>query len=176
MEEQKQIPDSFVRELTKAQFDLRFYIVSLLGGSKDAMDVLQETNVYLWRKASTYDASRPFLPWAKTLARFQVLAWRKRQQREKIVFDDSVVESLADSLTASRPDPEAALAVLDGCLGKMTEFQRGYLRARYVTRLGIPEMAKKFGQTPPAIVSLLYRLRNLLHDCITTSLEADPVH
>lgn len=176
MGEQKTISDTFVRELTKAQFDLKLYIVSLLGNTRDAMDVLQNTNVDLWRKAATYDPSRPFLPWAKALAHFQVLTWRKCQSRDKLLFDDSVVDVLGGDLAASEPDSEREMAALDGCLGKMTDFQRGYLNARYTLRLGIPEMAKRFNQTPPAIVSLLYRLRNMLHDCVETTLQSGTVN
>lgn len=41
---------SFVAALTRAQFELKVYITTLAGS-------LQETNVYIWRKADTYDPS-----------------------------------------------------------------------------------------------------------------------
>ena len=51
--------------------------------------MLQETNLDLWRKASTYDASRPFLPWVRTIAHYQVLTFRKKQSRSHLFFDDA---------------------------------------------------------------------------------------
>ena len=64
---------TFVMLLTKAQFDLKLYIAALTKDLQDVEDILQETNADIWSKADTYDPSRPFLPWAKTLAKFQVL-------------------------------------------------------------------------------------------------------
>src|SRR5574344_2386568 len=116
MGEQKTIPDSFIRELTKAQFDLKLYIFSLLGDTPDAMDVLQETNLDIWRKAATYDPSRPFLPWARTLAHFQVLKYRQTNQRAKLVFDDALFESITERFAAAEPvadDSTARLAALE---------------------------------------------------------------
>ena len=66
----------FVERLTEAQSALYGAIYTLLAGNAEVADVLQETNRVLWRKASTYDPTRPFLPWALAVARFEVLAHR----------------------------------------------------------------------------------------------------
>src|SRR5438105_2080291 len=68
----------FVQRLTAAQSHLYAFICSLLGSTREAPDVLQETNVLLWQRAADYDADREFLPWAYALARYQVMTHRKR--------------------------------------------------------------------------------------------------
>ncbi len=86
----------FVERLTAAQSALYGSIHTLLAGQPDVADVLQETNRVLWRKADAYDPARPFLPWALTIARFEVLAHRKRQSRDRLVFDDGLLGQIAE--------------------------------------------------------------------------------
>lgn len=171
MEAFNTISEDFTRELTKAQFDLKAYIVALLGGPNDAMDVLQETNVALMRKAADYNPSRPFIAWAKAFAHNQVLAFRTRRSRDRVVFDEDLMAQLSETFSAETPADDRDLSVLDDCLAKMTPFQRRYLAAKYTLRLSVEEIAAKFDQTPSAIVSLLYRFRNMLHDCMAASLR-----
>src|SRR4051812_13542352 len=80
-----------VQHITACQAALYAYVCSLLGTSAGAADVLQEANLVLWEKAMEYDPERPFLPWARRIAHFQVLAYRKRQSREKLLFDDDLL-------------------------------------------------------------------------------------
>ncbi len=67
-------PQEFLLLLTSHQSTLYASITALLGGVEGAQDVLQETNLVLLEKAGEFDLSRPFLPWALTVARFQMLA------------------------------------------------------------------------------------------------------
>ena len=91
---------TFAAKLTKVQFELRVYIATLTCDLQYVEDILQETNVYILRKADTYDSSRPFLPWAKTMAKYQVLRWRKDRDRDKLVLDETALDALTDdSLT-----------------------------------------------------------------------------
>src|SRR5687767_1685246 len=87
-----------VRHVTSCQSALYAYGCALLGTSTGAADVLQETNVVLWEKAGEYDHDRPFLPWAYRVAHFQVLAYRKRLSRDKLVFDDELLGVVSDAL------------------------------------------------------------------------------
>ena len=56
--------DDFVQQLTANQNRLYGYIFSLLGDHHRANDVLQETNMVLWRKAAEFQTDRDFIPWA----------------------------------------------------------------------------------------------------------------
>ena len=66
----------FVQLLTGLQSRLYAYLCTLLVRSDDARDVLQETNVVLWKKAADYDPTRPFEPWA---FRFGLDHWEHRR-------------------------------------------------------------------------------------------------
>ena len=86
----------FVQLLTGIQSNLYSYICSLIVDTSGAFDVLQETNVVLWDKADEYDPGRPFRPWAYQIAYLQVLAYRKRCVRSRLVFDESLVSEMAE--------------------------------------------------------------------------------
>src|SRR5262245_772785 len=99
----------FLLLLTNHQSALYAAIVALLGGTEGAQDVLQETNAALLEKASEYDTTRPFVPWAMGFARMQGLAWRKQRSRDRLVLDDDLFAALADRLTVEPPPPNLRL-------------------------------------------------------------------
>jgi RNA polymerase sigma-70 factor (ECF subfamily) len=155
-----------VREITSCQSALYAYVCALLGGSGGAADVLQEANLVLWEKASEYDSSRPFLPWAYQIAHFQVLAYRKKCAREKLLFDDEMLNAVSDSIRRRDVRMDQELQALDHCLAKLPENNRRVVDARYVNAEPVESIAKRLRRAPNAVAAELYRARKLLADCI----------
>ncbi|MCB1242244.1 MAG: hypothetical protein H7A54_05920 [Akkermansiaceae bacterium] len=54
----------FIRSLTESQNRLYGYVYSLLGSHQAAAEVLQMTNLVLWRKLDEFRAGSDFIPWA----------------------------------------------------------------------------------------------------------------
>ena len=102
------VSQSFLKGLTSAQLDLLVYITSLLGHTYDAEDVLQETNLALCRKAAEYDPRRPFIAWAKSFAKYEVLKYRTLHSRDRVVFNDEVFEHVAACLEETPPSDDIA--------------------------------------------------------------------
>lgn len=172
-EQYRPVSAMFIQELTRAQLELRVYVVTLLGDANDAADVLQETNLDLWKKAATFDLDRPFLPWAKRLAWFQVLKFRSGKKREKVIFSEEVLNAMVETMQAEPKGAEEMLDALENCVKKLTDRQRAYLVAKYAERQTVEEMAAFFRHTTAAIVSVLYRLRNALHECVEKSVQQE---
>ncbi len=165
-------PSAFVQHLTGAQSALYAFICSLMGELEQAQDVLQETNVKLWRRAREYDASRPFLAWAYSFARWEVMAWRKKVQRSRLVLDDDLLDLVAAKL-ATPADVDGSLAALEKCLAHLPSKQREIVHARYEQGETVRAMAARMGQPENALAALLYRIRRALHECITASLAKE---
>lgn len=163
----------FVERLTAAQSPLYGCIQILLAGAPEAADVLQETNKVLWQKAAEYDPSRPFLPWAYSIARFQVLAQRKRLSRDRLVFDDALLEQLSDAVSQQTADGERQLRALESCLQQLPAAQRDLLDARYQGGESVNDIAARQGKPANAISALLYRVRSALADCIERRLAQE---
>lgn len=161
---------AFVQHLTGCQSALYAFISALLGGAEAAGDVLQETNLVLWSKAGEFDPNRPFLAWAYTFARFQVMAWRKKQSRSRLVLDDDLVARVAEEFEARDFQTERQLEVLENCLSQLPAAQRELVDSRYTHGDAVQEIAGRMGRPENVIAASLYRIRKALMQCMQTKL------
>lgn len=168
-----QMTPEFAQRLAAAQSSLYAFIVSLMGGRQEAADVLQETNLKLCREFHRYDVSKPFVNWALTLARFEVMAWRSRQSRSRLVLDEDVAQRVAAALEVQGADSERELAALEFCLQKLPERQRALVEERYQHGRTVRAIARQMAQPENALAAMLYRIRKALHDCITATVVGE---
>jgi RNA polymerase sigma-70 factor (ECF subfamily) len=152
-------------------------VVSMLGGATGAQDVLQETNAALLEKASEYDPARPFIPWAMAFARTQVLAWRKKQTRDRLILDDELLSAVADRLasdgsTRDSPPMTQRLEALENCLTKLPPAARDLVDARYIHGESVQTISARIGRSVNAISVSLFRIRQGLLDCVRSTLAS----
>lgn len=157
---------SYVELLTASQQPLYAYINTLLCGDANVRDVLQETNLELWRKADGYDPSRPFLPWAYGFAYNRVLAHRKALGNSKLMFSDNLLNLVDETYRSRSERADERLAALSKCLQNLQPSQRDLIRLRYEEARPAADIAGKIGATEIQIGSRLYRIRKLLSECI----------
>ncbi len=165
-------PD-FAQHLIASQSALYAFIASLMGGVSEANDVLQETNLKLCNKAADYDPTQPFLRWAYVFARFEVMAWRKRQARSRLVLDDELVAVIASDWEGNAQDAAQQITALEGCLEKLPKKQRDLLDARYGRGEAVQDIAARQCRTENAMSALFYRVRKSLADCIELALRRE---
>ena len=159
---------TFSERLAGAQFDLYAFVAILMRGSGEAADVLQETNLTILRHEVTYDPSRPFLLWARGVARKCVLKFYSARSREKVlVFDDAMIDSLAEQVPCAKDDqPVEDLARLRKCMGLLAPKQREMVTARYMRGEAVKDIASRASCSEGSVSVLLHRVRQLLADCI----------
>lgn len=168
-----QVPDAFVTALTEAQEMLSVYVRTLLGGdAAAAKDVLQETNLYLWKNAAEFPKVRCFAAWAKSLALMQVRKYRLYRQREgeRVVFDETVFEAVAEKLTVEENPENCRLEAFNHCLGLLPAEDRELLNQKYLDRVPAAELAGLAGTTVSAVNSRLHRIRAALDGCMNKAL------
>lgn len=165
----------FVRELTAGQGRIRAFIISLMPGSPDIGDVLQETNLTMWKSRDRFQPGSNFMAWALTIARLEVLHHRTRAKRQKVILiSDDLLEILAEEVPESG-DHEAYLTALDSCKSKLTEEQRSLIDRRYQPGHSLAEQARETGQKAPALRVALMRIRIALRECIERELNPNRV-
>jgi len=154
--------------LAGAQFDLYAFISVLMRGTAEASDVLQETNLTLLKSASHYDASRPFMPWARGVARKCVLKFYSARSHDKLlVFDEALMDSLAEQVPSFTDDkPLEDLARLRTCLGRLVPKQREIVTARYMRGEAVKDIALSKNCSEGSVSVLLHRIRQLLAACV----------
>lgn len=166
-------PAEFIAHVTRAQRMLHSFILTMVWNAADADDVLQETNLVLWRKAAEFDPSREFVPWAMRCAQLQTLAYLKRRQRSKLVFDDGLLDQLAAESIAEAREIDPRRAAMAACLEKLPVEHRRLLAGRYEPAGSVNSLAAARGTTPKALSELLRRIRHTLLRCIERTLARE---
>ena len=81
----------FLREFVKHQPALRAYARALLPDWNAVDEAIQEASVVMWRKIDQLKSENDFLPWAKTVLRFEALKARRKFARDRHVFNDDAL-------------------------------------------------------------------------------------
>lgn len=167
--------EDFVRLVTGCQSRLYAYILSLVCDRDRASDILQETNVVLWRKANEFRRGSRFEAWATRVAYFQVLANRQQRSRERMVFDHGLLETIAQESAVQSERFDERQRCLRRCLEKLNRRQRALLERRYADGSSVKDIAAELGQSAGRVASRLFRIRRRLLECIECSMEDDEV-
>lgn len=161
--------EAFVRLLTDAQRRLFGYISTLLGNVDDATNVLQQTNMVLWRKIDEFVPGTDFHAWATKVAYYQTLAYLRDRKRDRLVFDEELVRQLAARAADSGGDEH--IVALRHCLSLLPEDKLRLIRQRYWPGKSIGDMARESRRSESAIKMTLLRLRQTLAKCIEQQIE-----
>lgn len=156
----------FVRQLTENQNRLYGYVYSLLGDHSKASDVVQETNMVLWRKIADFEIDKPFLPWAFAVARFQVLAHLRDSERDRLLLDEELAETMSVQLQSHATQVEGLRESLRPCLQRLTPEHRRLVEHRYFKSMQVADVAKAFGHTTSSVKVTLLRIRRQLAECM----------
>ena len=152
---------------------LRAFIYSLLPGSPDLADVLQNTNAVLWQKRERFTAGTNFTAWAFRIARIQAMHQLDRAKRDgRLVFSEKLLERIADDAPEDKSH-DRLLRALESCLEKLTDHQRTLVRARYTPGQSLEKHAETLNRTPGSLRIALHRVRDLLKTCIERKIASE---
>ncbi len=163
----------FVRLWTRHQAEVERYVFMMVPRAADAAEVLQEVSVQLWEKWDKYDTTRPFVPWAIRFAYLEVLKWRQRQAREKLIFSDSLLQQLNATVDEEAPLTEARNRALETCLTKLTEQEKKWVHLRYGRHGAVKEEAERRGINLHKVYYAIEKIRGQLLDCIEQTLRRE---
>ncbi|GAB5406903.1 MAG: sigma-70 family RNA polymerase sigma factor [Aureliella sp.] len=165
--------ERFVTELTENQAKVYGYVFSLVGDHARAADIVQETNLVLWRKREEFESGRPFLPWATGIARFQVLAHLRDKGRDKMLLDADLAEQLSAESSRQVEQYDSLQAALAKCLQQLPDASRNLIHRRYTEAASIARIAEHSKKTESAVKVALMRIRNKLGDCVERRLAME---
>ena len=162
--------DEFARLLGGAQRRLFLYLTGLLGDRTAAEDVLQETNLVLWREFERFEPGTNFTAWSCRVAFNQVRAHRTKRGRDRLVFSDAFLGAVDEELTREADRLAERRAALAACLNRLPEHHRELVRHRYADDAATDALAARLGKSPAAVLRMLSRVRRALHECVTRTL------
>ena len=165
--------ETFVRLFSKYESNVRAYVASLLPHWEGVDDVMQETNLVIWRKFDQFNLEGPessCLAWSFTIARYEVLRYRRQRATDRLVFSEDVYELLAAEAEEVAVDQTQRQNALRHCLTKLEAPQRQLIRIVYAEGVSIKNVAENTGRTPTGLYKALARIRKALQRCIRFSL------
>lgn len=158
--------DGFIRSLTESQSRLYAYLVASLGNYDDAGDVLQKTNIALWRKAREFRTGAEFMPWAVAVARYEVLAFYRDRGRDKHVFSQELALKMLDTTAKLFPEHSPRQDALRECMPGLPAASREMIKLRYNDGATLLQISQKLNRTENAVKFALVRIRKSLAKCI----------
>ncbi|MBA3484336.1 MAG: sigma-70 family RNA polymerase sigma factor [Pirellulales bacterium] len=156
----------FVELMTEFQGRLFGYVMTLTGDPDAANDILQETNVVLWKQSQQFELGTNFKAWAFRIAHFQFMAYRQRRLREKVLYSDDLLATLAAEYKELDEQHDQRADALEQCLALIAPRSRDAIRMRYADGLPLTALAAKLNRTSNAVSQLLFRARCWLLECV----------
>lgn len=162
--------ERFAGLLATCQRRVFLYAMSLLHNPADAEEVLQETNLVLWRKFDQYQPGTDFGQWACRVAYYEVLKVREKKARGEQLFSGEFIEVLAAESASTMERTDARREALNGCLKKLREQDRQLLMGRYQPNATTRSVARTLGRSVQGTRKSLHRVRMAILACIERTL------
>jgi RNA polymerase sigma-70 factor (ECF subfamily) len=166
---------AFLRLFLQNERRLYAYIFTLLLNRADTDDVFQEVSMILWDKFDGEHPPNDFTAWACRIAYFKILDFRKKRQRDRLQFNQELLERLADTAvvhagTLQLDERHEALA---GCMAKLSPADHDLLARRFTEGATVQTIALQVGRSVEAVYKALTKIRKALFDCVTRTLAQE---
>jgi RNA polymerase sigma-70 factor (ECF subfamily) len=160
----------FLRLFAANEPAIHAYVRSLLPTRADAREVMQDVAVVLWQKFGQLGDDAGFRPWAFGVARYAALAYARDKARDRHVFDDDLLATLAAEAAQGHDERDRRQEVLEECLRKLPEPQRELVLTAYTPGTRLDRLAAARGQSAMSLYKVLHRLRLALMECARRTL------
>lgn len=163
----------FVSLIGRHQHQIHRYLLSLVPHAHDADDLLQNTNLFLWRDFHKFEEGTNFVSWGCAVAYNEVLAWRKRRSRDRLVFSEAFLEAVSEQIVMQGGRLELQSRALALCVEELRDNHQELLHMRYAENGSIESICERVGRTSDAVYRMLSRIRHILFECISRRVEAE---
>ncbi len=165
--------EEFLGLFSRSQSRVQAYIRSLVPDAAHADDVFQATSLVLWRSFATFDTSKDFLPWALGVARHQVLMFWRTKRRDRHVFSEALIATLADDALGRAAMATDRQRALDACVEGLPPRQRELIRMFYGENQSADTIAASWDRTVHAVYKALKVMRKSLLECVERRLATE---
>lgn len=162
----------FLRLFLQNERRLYAYILTLLPNRADADDVLQEASLVMWDKFNDEQPPTDFAAWGCRIAYYKVLDFCKKQQRGRVLFNQTLLERLSETAIeqANSLQLDERRDALAACIEKLRQRDRDLLAHRFADGATIQTAAAHDGRSIDAVYKALSKIRQTLFDCVTRTL------
>ena len=163
-----------VEQMTQSQRAIYGYIFSMVFSRDAADEVLQETNVVICENIQDFAGRSEFLTWACRVAHNQVLAYRKRRQRDRLTTTvPAALEELSQHSLNECTAADVRLQMLRECKKELPVADRDLIESRYNPDGSVERIAEGLGRSPSSVSVSLHRIRRRLQKCIQSKVAQE---
>lgn len=162
----------FVQLFSRHQRRLYLYILAQVGNPTDAEEILQETNLVVWRKSDQFELGTNFFAWSCRIAGYEVLKYRDRRRKDKLLFSEKFLEAVSEEVERDQSRLDDRRKALEVCLGKLRSDDRELIRHRYAGGKNGKAVAEMLDRPANSVYQSLGRIRRALLLCIRKRLAA----
>jgi RNA polymerase sigma-70 factor, ECF subfamily len=150
------------------------YIYSLTANWQDAEEVMQRLRIRVWQQFGDYEEDKPFAAWARAIAYYLVLAYRKEKSRQREFFAERILEAVSHQFESHAERLNERREALIRCLDKLDGRKRELVNEYYSSKKDSSErIAQKLSITPNALRQSLFRVRKMLYACVERSVRSE---
>ena len=170
----KSSEEDFIRLFSVHQRALFLHILTLVGNTTDADEVLQETNVIMWAKREQFQPGSNFLAWGRAIARLEVFRFRRNRHHRMTLLGDDIIDLIAERSETQVVETELRRDALSQCINKLRDKDRELIRERYSGDLNGDEIAEKLGRPANSVYQSIGRIRKTLLECVRRQMSHAP--
>jgi RNA polymerase sigma-70 factor (ECF subfamily) len=166
--------EQFLKLLGAHERSLFAYVFALAPSWQDAEEVMQRVRIRIWQQFDQYDADKPFDAWARAIAYYLMLAYRKEKSRKREFFTERILEAVSNQFDKHLERAHERRDALLVCLDKLDDRKRGLVDAYYLSaRQPTEAIAGELAMTPNALRQSLFRIRKVLLDCVERTMRVE---
>ena len=158
--------ENFVSLLTRHYRLIYTYIYALIPHRQDAEDVMQEVAVTLYRDFHKYTPNTNFTAWAKKIALYKIMEYRRSQKKQPLVFSTETVNLISQHIHHNKGRLEYRLEALRSCMDDLEEHDKQMIVFRYKKGGSMRELAEWYKVSLATIYRKLERIHLLLRRCV----------
>ena len=160
----EQAANDFVHLMSVSQMSIYAYIMSVVGNSIDADDIMQNTSALMWTRYSDFESGTDFVRWGISIAHYKIKEFRKQQNRHQ--FNDKVMEVIHKQAPDKLSDLSLYIEKLNQCLAKLPSSDLSLVKLRYESGNSIKKISQRLNISVQAVYMKLSNIHGMLGRCI----------
>jgi RNA polymerase sigma-70 factor (ECF subfamily) len=166
--------EQFLNLLGGCERSLFAYVYALAPNWLDAEEIMQRVRIRIWQQFDQYEADKSFEAWARAIAYYLVLAYRKEKSRQREFFSERVMEAIGEQFESQMDQASDRRDALLRCLSKLEDRKRDLVTKYYASASDASDsLANAMSMSPNAVRQSLFRIRRVLLDCVQRTMQAE---
>jgi RNA polymerase sigma-70 factor, ECF subfamily len=162
--------DAFAVLVRQHQARLRGLVSRYLSNLDDVYDVVQETFIKAFVSIASFDSSREFGPWLRSICRNHMVSFLRERGAHRLQhfsdIDNEIIARAESCDIEDRTNPSDEVSALKGCLETLQSSHRLLMDLRYHQNIPVKDISIRFGKSEASVSMMLMRIRDTLLRCM----------